>query len=121
MHAVLYRWRVKPGGDEAFQRGWAQLTDSIRAQCGSYGSRLHRADDGTWVAYALWPDRATWEACTPDDPAASRLLGDASSRATTRSTSPSSTTGSRVLPTPEGRRATNRSARWLHTILGLSS
>jgi hypothetical protein len=31
------------------------------ARYGTSGSRLHRADDGDLVAYAVWPDRATWE------------------------------------------------------------
>lgn len=77
MHAILYRWQVRDGHDEAFRQGWRDLTESIRARCGSFGSRLHRADDGSWVAYALWPDRATWQACHPDDPAASALLAAA--------------------------------------------
>jgi hypothetical protein len=25
------------------------------------GSRLHVAEDGTWVAYAQWPSREAWE------------------------------------------------------------
>lgn len=77
MHAIVYRWRVKDGSEDAFTRAWAQLTDTIRGRCGSFGSRLHRAEDGSWVAYAVWPDRATWEACTPDDPAAATAMREA--------------------------------------------
>jgi len=67
MFAVLYRWSVRAGHEEQFTEAWTAMTVSIREQCGSFGSRLHRSADGTWVAYALWPDEATWQACTPDD------------------------------------------------------
>ena len=60
--AVMYRWRLHAGREEAFTRAWADVTRAIRAERGGLGSRLHRAEDGTWVAYAQWPDRATWEA-----------------------------------------------------------
>lgn len=58
---VLYRFRVRPGDEAEFVAAWAALTHAIRAQRGGLGSRLHRDDDGTFVAYAQWPDRATWE------------------------------------------------------------
>ena len=77
MHAIVYRWRVRDGREDAFAAAWARMTDTIRAGCGSFGSRLHRAEDGTWVAYALWPARAPWEACTPDNPAAAAAMGEA--------------------------------------------
>jgi hypothetical protein len=35
---------------------------SIRRTAASYGSRLHRDWDGRFVAYAEWPDEATWRA-----------------------------------------------------------
>ena len=58
--AVIYRWRVHPGMEESFTAAWETLTRGIREGRGGLGSRLHRAEDGTWVAYAQWPDRATW-------------------------------------------------------------
>ena len=47
------------------------LTDTIewyaiREQCGSYGSRLHLAKNGDYIAYAQWPDAKTREACELD-------------------------------------------------------
>lgn len=63
---VIYRWRVVPGREQQFQEAWETLTQEIRAHEGGLGSRLHRAADGTWVAYAQWPDRGTWEAAGPD-------------------------------------------------------
>ncbi|HLL75244.1 MAG TPA: antibiotic biosynthesis monooxygenase [Pyrinomonadaceae bacterium] len=61
MFIALYRWRLKEGQEEKFREGWRRLTEEIRGRRGSHGSRLHRAADGTWIAYAQWPDRRTWE------------------------------------------------------------
>ena len=74
---VLYRFRVRPGEEAAFVAAWAELTHAIRDQRGGLGSRLHRDDDGTFVAYAQWPDRASWEhaqALPSVDPDASERL-----------------------------------------------
>ena len=59
---VIYRWRVVPGREAQFQEAWETVTQEIRDHEGGFGSRLHRATDGTWVAYAQWPDREAWEA-----------------------------------------------------------
>jgi hypothetical protein len=74
--AVVYRWRLHPGREEQFVDGWERVTAAIRAGCGSHGSRLHRADDGTWVAYARWPDAATREACAHGDAEGERLMAE---------------------------------------------
>jgi len=60
--AVIYRWRLIPGREDDFREAWAEVTRSIILERGGLGSRLHRADDGTWMAYAQWRDRACWEA-----------------------------------------------------------
>jgi heme-degrading monooxygenase HmoA len=39
---VLYRWRVHTGQEDAFVAAWSTITASLRRQCGSLGSRLHR-------------------------------------------------------------------------------
>jgi quinol monooxygenase YgiN len=62
MFIALYRWKVKPGHEKNFQEGWHRRTKEIYRQCGSLGSRLHHAEDDTWVAYAQWPDRQTYDA-----------------------------------------------------------
>ena len=64
MFVAVYRWKLKEGREERFREGWRRRTEEIYRKCGSLGSRLHRAEDGTWVAYAQWPDRATWEAAS---------------------------------------------------------
>ena len=62
MFVALYRWKVKEGRARDFREGWRQRTKEIYRQAGSLGSRLHQAEDGTWVAYAQWPDRQTYDA-----------------------------------------------------------
>lgn len=65
--AVIYRWRLVPGREADFERAWARMTERIASDLGGLGSRLHRAADGTWAAYAQWPSRAAWEAGGLDD------------------------------------------------------
>ncbi|MGB0953493.1 MAG: antibiotic biosynthesis monooxygenase family protein [Planctomycetota bacterium] len=60
--AVLYRWRLKEGTEAQFSAAWADITRFLREQRGALGSRLHRCDDGTWMAYAQWPTREAWSA-----------------------------------------------------------
>jgi len=77
MFAVVYRWRLQPGREDSFAQGWELVTRAIRATCGSYGSRLHRADDGTWVAYALWPDSESRDRCDHAEDEGERLMAEA--------------------------------------------
>ncbi len=77
---VLYRWRVRAGMEDQFLAAWEIMTRKIKAERGGLGSRSHHADDGTYVAYARWPDRATWEAMGQQpsvDPEAGALMLDA--------------------------------------------
>lgn len=59
MFAVIYRWKVVPGLEAQFEAGWRRGTARIAAEFGGWGSRLHKADEGVYVAYAQWPDEAT--------------------------------------------------------------
>jgi len=80
MFVAVYRWRLEPGMEEQFRRGWARITDVARERCGSGGSSLFRAADGTWVAIARWPDRAARTTCFdkgPLDPEAFALMQEA--------------------------------------------
>jgi hypothetical protein len=61
MFAVLYRFKLKPGMATDFRLAWREATHAIRARYGTSGSRLHVGGDGELVAYAVWPDRGTWE------------------------------------------------------------
>lgn len=62
MFIALYRWKIKEGHENKFLEGWHRRTVEIYQHCGSFGSRLHKAEDGIWVAYAQWPDRQTYDA-----------------------------------------------------------
>lgn len=76
--AVIYQWRIKPGMDAQFRTAWEELTELLRLRRGARGSRLHRTDHGSVIAYAQWPDRASWEASceqhTLDEAISQRLL-----------------------------------------------
>jgi hypothetical protein len=61
MFAVIYRWKLIPGHEAQFEEGWKAGTAAIAREFGGWGSRLHRGENGVVVAYAQWPDRATWE------------------------------------------------------------
>ena len=61
MFAVVYRWRVIAGREAQFEEGWAAGTERIAAEFGGWGSRLHKGEGRVYVAYAQWPDEATWK------------------------------------------------------------
>lgn len=77
MFVVIYRWRLQEGQEPAFEQAWAELTALFKQLRGALGSRLHRAEDGMYVAYAQWPDRATYflsaERGVPDPAIAARM------------------------------------------------
>ena len=59
--AVIYRWRIRSGMEEQFRGAWEIVTKSLMEQREALGSRLHHAQDDTWIAYAQWPTKQTWE------------------------------------------------------------
>jgi len=78
--AVLYQWEIKPGKVRQFAAAWSEMTEALRSQRGALGSRLHRSEQGTWMAYAQWPTRALYERSGdlgPVHPEALELLQDA--------------------------------------------
>jgi heme-degrading monooxygenase HmoA len=54
MIAILYSWRMKPDKEQQFIESWSQITEFLRDNRGSLGSRLHRGNDGLFYGYALW-------------------------------------------------------------------
>ncbi|MEN3334618.1 MAG: hypothetical protein V7641_3983 [Blastocatellia bacterium] len=79
MFVVIYRWKIKQGMEEQFRAAWSKATQAIVLRYGALGSRLHQADDGSWLAYAQWPNRAQWEAMRaglPADAEASAIMRD---------------------------------------------
>jgi heme-degrading monooxygenase HmoA len=65
---AIYRWRIAPEKEQQFCEAWRAMTEAIHAHRGSHGSRLHRDENGCFVAIALWPSREAWEATVPDIP-----------------------------------------------------
>lgn len=61
MFNVIYRWKIRSGKENQFEKAWIEATQLIRDHRGGLGSRLHHCQDGTFLAYAQWPDRETWE------------------------------------------------------------
>jgi heme-degrading monooxygenase HmoA len=61
MFAVVYRWTLKPGTEQTFRQAWKAMTEAIALRSRTGGSRLHRTDDGSFLAYAVWPSRQAWE------------------------------------------------------------
>lgn len=62
MYIAFYRWRLKPGSEKKFEEQWEKGTMLFRDEQKTLGSRLHKADDGTWFAYAQWPSREMYHA-----------------------------------------------------------
>ncbi|MDQ2070068.1 antibiotic biosynthesis monooxygenase family protein [Natronospira bacteriovora] len=54
---IFYRWELKAKREEDFREAWEVLTRLYSQLYGCAGGRLHRSDDGTWLAYTEWPDR----------------------------------------------------------------
>jgi heme-degrading monooxygenase HmoA len=61
MFAVINRWQVVPGLEAQFETGWRRGTERISQEFRGWGSRLHKAGEGVYIAYAQWPDEATWQ------------------------------------------------------------
>ncbi len=61
MFAVIYSFKVKKDHDQIFRENWKSLTKLIYQYEGSLGSRLHKANDNLYIAYARWPNRTAWE------------------------------------------------------------
>jgi heme-degrading monooxygenase HmoA len=60
-HAVLHRWKVRRGKEDDFAAAWARLTDLMIEQGGAYGARLHKGEDGSFIAYSWWPSKRHWD------------------------------------------------------------
>lgn len=68
MFAVIYRSRVKPGKEVQYQECWKMAASYFVQERGALGSTLHHSEEGLWIAYSRWPDKATRDASWPDLP-----------------------------------------------------
>lgn len=55
MLIALYRWKIKPEFEQQFIDRWSEITVYYSENHGSFGSRLHRGNDGLFYGYAMWP------------------------------------------------------------------
>jgi heme-degrading monooxygenase HmoA len=62
MFCVVYTFSVKQGQEETFIKAWSEMTMLIKTYEGGLGSRLHHKAEGEFIAYAQWPNKATWQA-----------------------------------------------------------
>jgi hypothetical protein len=53
--AVIYRFRLHAGMEQAYTAAWSRITQVLQSERGGLGSRLHRGPEGIWYAYAQWP------------------------------------------------------------------
>ena len=63
--------------EEQFELSWAEHTREIKEKLGGLGSRLHKSDEGSYLAYAQWPCRERWENAAPLDTTSRRAMQDA--------------------------------------------
>jgi heme-degrading monooxygenase HmoA len=80
MFVVMYRWKLRPGQEDAFIQAWSRVSDFLLNERGSLGSRLHAGSDGLWYSYAQWPSaeaRKDAFAKGPVDPEATERMNAA--------------------------------------------
>lgn len=70
MFAVIYRFYLLPGSEEAYLALWKTIASYFVTQRGALGSTLHKGEGGLWIAYSRWPSKAVRDASWPqeDDP-----------------------------------------------------
>ena len=61
MFVAIYHFNVQSDQEKYFVEAWEGLTKLIYEFEGSLGSLLNKNKDGTYIAYAQWPDKSTWE------------------------------------------------------------
>ncbi|MDO8953637.1 MAG: hypothetical protein Q7V63_02160 [Gammaproteobacteria bacterium] len=65
--AIIYRFKLKPHQEEAYQKNWHVIATYFIENCGAIGSCLHKGAGGLWLAYSRWPDKTTRDASWPGD------------------------------------------------------
>lgn len=71
MFAVIYRSYIKPELENEYQKLWNQVASYFIHYRGAIGSCLHKTEDGIWLAYSRWPDKATRDASWSSDTSSS--------------------------------------------------
>ncbi|MGY6648705.1 antibiotic biosynthesis monooxygenase family protein [Wenyingzhuangia sp. IMCC45574] len=60
MLSIIYKFSVIEDKADAFEDAWEKLTLLFYQYGGSLGSRLHKAEENIYIAYAQWPDEETF-------------------------------------------------------------
>ena len=74
MIAIIYQFTVKENQTKDFMKAWKEMTQLIYEYENSLGSRLHKKDAHTFIAYAQWPDVYTFENAGGKLPAKASVL-----------------------------------------------
>lgn len=74
MFAVIYRNYIKSNKETEYQQLWHQLANYFISHCGAIDSCLHKTDEGYWLAYSRWPDKATRDAAWPGENSPNKIL-----------------------------------------------
>lgn len=61
MFCAVYEFKIMPDKHECFREEWHEITQMMIQEFDSLGARLHENEDGTWIAYAQWPNKEKWE------------------------------------------------------------
>lgn len=77
MFAVIYRFHLKPHQEALYQELWHTIATYFVQYRGAIGSCLHKGDNGLWVAYSRWLNKATRDAAWPGDNAPNEELPQA--------------------------------------------
>lgn len=74
MFAVIYRFILQPHQEQAYRECWRIIATYFKTYRGAIGSSLHKGENGIWVAYSRWPDRATRDASWPGEEVPNEVL-----------------------------------------------
>lgn len=65
--AVIYRFYLKETKEKEYVTNWNIVAHYFMRERGAIGSNLHKTNKGYWLAYSLWPDKATRDASWSKD------------------------------------------------------
>ena len=67
MFAVIYRGFVKLDSEAQYQHYWKRIATYFVNERGALGSTLHKTNEGMWVAYSKWPNKAARDSSWPQN------------------------------------------------------
>ncbi len=73
MFVIVYEFTVKKTHLDSFPPLWNKLTLLVKELSASRGARLHQASACSWIGYAEWPTRDSWENSNLNQEAVSQL------------------------------------------------